>query len=185
MNADTSCSELATRWLTSWSSASSRAFEARSASSARVFSRLERDGVERAGEGAGQQVEEVLADRLDDIVERAGLQRGDSDAALLGAGDIDDRRDDRQRAQRFERRQPVEARHVMIDRDQVEARRGGERDPVGPAGRDADVVAATAERSRDQPAQAGVVVDVQDARRGAHPSPTSGTWMTDRNSPSC
>ena len=52
-------------------------------------------------EAGGEQVEEVLAHRLDDIVRGTRLQRGDRDPALVRSGDVDHRRRLGQRLQPF------------------------------------------------------------------------------------
>jgi hypothetical protein len=153
--------------LTSPSNASSRAFQHRSGA----------DLFERGGE----QVEEILADRLHDVIGGTGLQRGDRDAAFLGTGDVHDRRMIGQAAERFERLQAVHAGHVVIDRDQVEALGGGLDHTLRTGLGDGHAVAAAFERTRRQPPDTGVVVDVEDAWP-AHSA--SGTWITDRNSPS-
>ena len=78
-NAETICRLLATRWFTSRSSVSSRAL---------LTAVLLGGGlVARAGGRCRapwrrpcEQVEEIVADRLDDIIGRAGLERGDRDA---------------------------------------------------------------------------------------------------------
>ena len=48
-----------------------------------------------------------------------------------------------------------------------------------------DRVAAAGQELFDQPANAGVVVDVQNPTRLMHQASASGTWITDRNRPSC
>ena len=85
----------------------------------------------------------------------------------------------------------IHARHVVIDRDQVEALCLGKLQTLRAAFRHRHDKAMPRERTPDQPAKTFVVVDIQDVRRSRggdrveHQSPSiSGTWMTDRNRPS-
>ena len=138
-----------------------------------------------------EQVEEILAHRLYDVIRRPRLQGGDCDPALVGAGDVDDRRGIGERAQLAQRLQSVHAGHVMIDRDQVEARGRRPDHPLAAALRHRHVITAPCQPARRQSPDTGVVVDIQDAHGGGrgggvvHQPSISGTWITDRNSPSC
>ena len=63
---------------------------------------------------------------LDHVVERTRLERGHDQLAVLGAGDEDDRWMVRNRMNARKRAEPVETRHVLVERDDVEFL-GGER----------------------------------------------------------
>ena len=52
------------------------------------------------------------------------------------------------------------------------------------AGRDNHGMAAPAKQLLDQPAQPGVVVDIEDAPRLIHQPSAGGSWITERNNPS-
>ena len=132
----------------------------------------------------GQQFAEVALEVLPDVVDRAGLERGDGDAAVLRAGDVDDRR---RVGQRPDARQDVEAglaRHVVVEGDDVEALRGDAGEPGLPVGRMLHRAAPRRERATHQPRQPGIVVDVEQADRVAHRHALSGTCITEKNSPS-
>ena len=58
---------------------------------------------------------------LDQIVGRARLQRGHRDAGILRGRDEHHRRRVRDRHDLLQRLQPVEARHVLVERDHVDA----------------------------------------------------------------
>ncbi len=85
----------------------------------------------------------------------------------------------------LERFQPVHAGHIVIDRDQVEGLAARECDALGTAFGNRHRIAMARERARGEPPQPRIVIDIQDRRWGGsvHPS-VSGTWITDRNSPS-
>ena len=154
---------------------------------------LERGAFEHLAERTGEQIEEIGADRLHDIIRRARFQRSDRDPPFLRAGDVHHRGHARQDAQPLERLEPVHSRHVMVDCDQIEGpaffERGlRQRDALGAAFGDRQRITVARERPHGEAAQAGIVVDIED--RGAsglshHPSGSiSGTWITDRNRPS-
>ena len=112
-----------------------------------------------------QQGGEVLGHVLDDIVGGAGAQGGHGDAALLGSGDVDDRRRVLQRDDVGQDVQALAARHVVVQGDDVEI--GGAfgedlqaRVPIRDAG---DGEAVAAQLLLDQPRQPAVIVDVEQA----------------------
>ena len=68
-----------------------------------------------------QQRHEVAHGVLHQIVGGAGFQRGDRDRGILRGGDEHHRRRVRDELDLLERLQPVEARHVLIERHHVDA----------------------------------------------------------------
>ena len=77
------------------------------------------------------------------------------------------------------------ARHVMIDRDQVEALVQRKRDAFRATFGEHDIIAPPSQRALGQAPQPGIVIDIQDARPRLHDQLSrSGTWITDRNRPS-
>ncbi|MNQ51605.1 hypothetical protein D3C85_655920 [compost metagenome] len=129
-----------------------------------------------------QQGGEVLGHVLDDIVGGPGAQGGHGDASVLRPGDIDHRRRAGQVQNVGQDVQPLAARHVVIqgaDVERARLKRGVTGVGVGGAGH---VIAVAAQFLLDQPRQTPVVVDVEQADRGAQ---ISGACMTDRKRPSC
>jgi hypothetical protein len=146
---------------------------------------FELDRRKRLAECELEPVDEIVTQSLDHIVGGAGLQRRDGNAALVGAGDVDDRWTVAQLAQLGDGVQPVPFRHVVVDTDQVERLRAGNLHPFGASRGAGHGVAATCKQLLDQPAQARVIVDVENPARRLHQlASASGTWITDRNSPS-
>lgn len=139
--------------------------------------------------GDVEERDEVALDVLHQIVGRTRLQRGDRDAGILRGGDEYDRRRVRDRHDLLERLQPVEARHVLIERNDIDAAFGaGAADALETflAARGVnDPVAAPRQAAVDQARQRVVVVDVEQCRRGLVHVAAGGTWMTEKNSPSC
>ena len=76
---------------------------------------------QRAVDGDLEQGNEIALDVLDQIVGGAGLQRGDGDAGVLRGGDEHHRRRIRDRQDPLQRFEAVEAGHVLIERDDVDA----------------------------------------------------------------
>ena len=75
----------------------------------------------------------------------------------------------------------------MIDRDQIEiAATAASATPSSPLAASVTSIAAPRQPALGQPPQPVVVVDVEDAGAAwlAHWASGSGTWITDRNSPS-
>src|SRR6185312_12298985 len=141
-------------------------------------------GANRARQRRLQEEDEVALDVLDDVVEGAGFQRRDRHAAVLRAGDDEDRRLVRNRVDALERLDAVQPRHIEVERHHVDIAMGGERRESALAGRFAhDLDALAAEAALDQGAEAFVVVDVENLawhwlQLG------EGTWMTEKNRPS-
>jgi hypothetical protein len=67
-----------------------------------------------------QQRDELALRILDHVVERTRLEGGHDQFAVLGAGDEDDRGMVRDRMNARKRAEPVETRHVLVERDDVE-----------------------------------------------------------------
>ena len=116
-----------------------------------------------------QQRDEFAVHALDQIVGGAGLQRGDGNAGILRGRDEHHRRRVRDRHDPLQRFQPVEARHVLIERDGIDAALLQAIQAVGAVGGMNDLEAEPRQAAIDQPGQPGVVVDVQQCgRRGGH-----------------
>lgn len=133
-------------------------------------------------EALGEQVEKAVADGLDheigstcvDCLDRNGgivVPRNENDSGMIGHGD-----------NFVEHLATGLARHVMIDRDEVEFLLAQSRQAIIRALCRFDGEAPPVQRALDQPPQAGVVIDIEDAI-GFYWS-RSGTWITERNSPS-
>ena len=82
---------------------------------------LNRGLPQRAVDGDLEQRDEIALHVLDQIVGGAGLQRGDGDLGILRRGDEHHRRRIRDRQDPLQRLQAVEAGHVLIERDDVDA----------------------------------------------------------------
>ena len=76
--------------------------------------------LDRALERRLQQRNELALRILDHVVERTRLEGGHDQFAVLGAGDEDDRWVVRNRMNARKRAEPVETRHVLVERDDVE-----------------------------------------------------------------
>ena len=142
-------------------------------------------------QGGAQQGGEVLGHVLDDIVRRAGPQRGHGDAALLRPGDIDHRRRRRQRHDIGQHIQTVATRHVVIQgADVVLTRRQGMKPRIA-VGRAGHGVSVASELLFNETRQSAIIVDVEQAygRRRVQglfvrPYSITGACITDRNRPS-
>jgi len=144
-------------------------------------------GVDRARQRRLQKKDELALDVLDDIVERAGLERRDRHAAVLRAGDDHDRRVVVERVDAVERLDAGQAGHVEVEGDDVDVGMRGERREAAFAARlvdDLDAIAA--EPAPDQSAQPFVIVDIEDLARHGPVCVQSGegTWITEKNRPS-
>lgn len=142
-------------------------------------------GLDRLLHGLGQQLAERAVDVLPDIVDRACLQRRHGDPAVLRPGDVDDRRGIGQGQDLRQQVEPGLARHVVVQRDDVDAAL----QDAGDAGR-AIVCMLEGEPARLQRAlhearEARVVVDVEQAWSVGHGQSISGTCITAKNRPSC
>ena len=139
---------------------------------------------QRAVNGDLQQRDEVALYVLDEIVGRAGLERGDGDLGILRCRDEHDRWRFRDRHDPLERFQPVEARHVLVERDDVDAALRQAIQPLGPATGMHDLQTEPRQTAFDQARERLVVVDIE---QGGHLSihrAAGGTWMTEKNNPS-
>ena len=76
---------------------------------------------DRAVDGDMEQRDEIALHILDQVIGRAGLQRGDGDRGILRGGDEHHRRRIRDRQDPLQRFEAVEAGHVLIERDDVDA----------------------------------------------------------------
>jgi hypothetical protein len=147
---------------------------------------------QRRGDGLAQQLPELPLNVLPDVVDRAGLQGRDGDAAVLGARHVDDRGRLRQGT---DFRQQIEAGlagHVMVQGDGIDTALRQPCQPRGAVGTDLDRVAQGLQGAPDQATEAWIVVDVEDACRRGGPVPADtpgahgfwGTCMTEKNNPS-
>ena len=82
---------------------------------------LQRRLPQRAVDRDLEQGDEIAVDVLDQVVGGAGLQRGDRDRGILRRRDEHHRRRVRDLQQLLQRLQPVEPRHVLVERDHVDA----------------------------------------------------------------
>ena len=108
---------------------------------------------QRAVDGDLQQRNEIALDVLDQIVGGAGLQRGDGDRRILRGRDEHHRRRVRDRHDPFQRFEAVEARHVLVERDDVDAALLQPRQPLLAARRVDDLEAAPRQAAVDQPGE--------------------------------
>ena len=76
---------------------------------------------QRAVDGDLEQRDEIALHVLDQIVGGAGLQRGDGDRGILRRRDEHHRRRIRDRQDPLQRFEAVEAGHVLVERDDVDA----------------------------------------------------------------
>ena len=113
----------------------------------------------------GQKRKELLTDRLHDIIGGAGLEGGNGDAALLRPGHIDDGRGVGQRSDARQRLEPVLARHVVIERHDIDAALLDPTEAAVAILRDLDRIAAPLQPLLDEAGQTRVVIDIQDAER--------------------
>ena len=131
-----------------------------------------------------QQGGEVLRHILDHIVRRPGPQGRHRQAAFLRARHIDNRR---RGVQRHDLRQHVHAvtgGHIMIQRADVVFELLEQAQTFVSVGGAGDHISFTAQFLLDQPGQAPVVVDVEQADgAGVFAHSISGAWITDRNRP--
>ncbi len=136
----------------------------------------ETDARDRGSDRGLEQFHELPADILDDVVGGAGLEGRDRDATLAGAGHEDHGRRVRQGPDGVEDVEPIAPRHVMIERHGVEAAFGQAGQPDIPIRHDLDAVAEAPELTLDEPGEAGIIVDVEQAvARHAKPARGSGS----------
>ena len=102
---------------------------------------------------------------LDQIVGGARLQRGDGDRGILRGRDEHHRRRVRDFQDPLQRLEPVEAGHVLIERDDVDAALRQALETLLPARRMHDLEAEPRQAALDQPGERLVVVDIQQGRR--------------------
>ena len=122
-----------------------------------------------------EQGDEIALDVLDQIIDGAGLQRGDGDRGILRRRDEHHRRRVRDRQDPLQRLEAVEAGHVLIERDNVDAALLQPLQPLCAAGRMHHLEAEPRQAAVDQPGQRRVVVDVQQRGRGRGHVAAAGT----------
>jgi hypothetical protein len=139
---------------------------------------------QRAVDGDLEQRDEIAVDVLDHIVGGARLQRGDGDRRVLRGGDKYHRRRVRDPQYPLKGFEAVEAGHVLIECDDVDAALLEPLEPVVAGRRMDDREAEPRQTALHQPGQRRVVVDIQQCRlRRVHVA-ACGTWMTEKNNPS-
>ena len=102
---------------------------------------------------------------LDQVVGGAGLQRRDGDRRILRGRDEHHRRRVRDRHDPFQRFQPVEPGHVLVERHDIDAALRQPRQSLVAARRMDDLEAGPRQATVDQPGQSLVVIDIQKGRR--------------------
>jgi hypothetical protein len=140
-----------------------------------------------------KQGDEVALDVLDEIIGRARLQRRHRDAGILRRRDEHHRRRARDRHDLLQRLQSVEAGHVLVERHDIYAavnavlrtRAADELEAFLAACGVNDLVAAPRQAAIDQARQRPVVVNVEQCGRTLIHGAAGGTWMTEKNKPSC
>jgi hypothetical protein len=132
-----------------------------------------------------QERDEIVLDILDQIVGRSGFQRRDRNAGILRGRDEHHRRSIGNGQNALQRLEPVEARHVLIQCDDVDA---ALHDPLQALGAALCVQHLEAAEPRqaafDQTGQRLVVVDIEQRGNFGGHSAAGGTWMTEKNRPS-
>ena len=139
---------------------------------------------QRAGDGDLKQRNEIALHILDQIIGRACLQRGDGNRRILRGGDEHHRRRAGDRQYLLQRLQSVEAGHVLVERDGVDAALRQPVEALLAIGGMHDLEAEPRQAAVDQPGQRRVVVDIQQCRRRVGHVAAGGTWMTEKNRPS-
>ena len=130
---------------------------------------------QRAVDGDLKQRNEIAPDVLDQIVGGAGLQRRDGDRRILRGRDEHHRRRIRDRHDPFQRFEAVEARHVLVERNHIDAALRQPRQPLLAARRMDDLEARPRQAAVDQPGEARVVLDIQQCRRRGFHVAAGGT----------
>ena len=131
-----------------------------------------------------QQRDEIALYVLDQIIGGAGLQRGDGDRGILRGGDEHHRRRARDRHDPFQRLQPVEAGHELIERDDVDAALLQAGQPLGAARGMHHLEAEPRQAAVDQPGEPRIIVDIEQCGHWSGHVAADGTWMTEKNRPS-
>ena len=141
---------------------------------------------DRVLDGVLEELDEDAADVLDDVVDGSRLQRGDGDAPLVAATGVDHRRMIGHRLDLGEDFEALLARHEMVEHDGVEALRGGHCHALRASVGQQHLVSLPRQRPLHEPAQTGIIVDVEQSRRrrGNVGHVGSGTCMIERNRPS-
>ena len=128
-----------------------------------------------AVDGDMEQGDEIALDILDQVIDRAGLQRGDRDRGILRRGDEHHRRRIRDRQNPRQRLEAVEAGHVLIERDDVDAALLQPLQPLRAADRMHHLEAEPRQAAVDQAGQRRVVVDIKQRGLGRVHVAAAGT----------
>ncbi len=108
-----------------------------------------------------EQGNEIALDVLDQVVDRAGFQRGDGDRGILRRRDEHNRRRIGYRQNPLQRLKAVEAGHVLVERDHVDAALLQPLQPLGAADRMDHLEPEPRQAAVDQPGQCRIVVDIE------------------------
>ncbi len=122
-----------------------------------------------------EQGDEIALDVLDQVIDGAGLQRGDGDRGILRRRDEHHRRRVRDLQDPLQRFEAVEAGHVLIERDDVDAALTQPLQPFGAAVRMHHLDAEPRQAAVDQPGQRRIVVDVKQRGHGRGHVAAAGT----------
>ena len=120
---------------------------------------------QRAVGGNLEQGNEVALHILYQIVGSSCLERGDGDLGILRGGDEHHRRRIRNRHDPLERFQPVQTRHVLIERDDVDTALRQTIEPLCSATGMHDLQPKPRQTAIDQARQRLVVVDIKQRGR--------------------
>src|SRR3569623_599644 len=143
-------------------------------------------GFKCAGHRSMKQGNEIALGVLNDIIDGTSFQRHDGDLAVFGGGNENNRRRrHRQLVDLLERRKAVEAWHMLIERDHVDAALFQTRDSAWAVGCMIDFNAMARKANSDQTGEARVVVDIEQSRVRRRHALTGGTCITEKNRPSC
>ena len=131
--------------------------------------------LQRAFDGDVEQGDEIAERVLHQIVGGARLQRGHRDPGVLRGGDEHHRRRARDFQDPRQRFQPVEAGHVLVKRDDVDAAFLQARKSGFAIGCMDDAKAEPRQATRDQPGERLVIVDIQQRGGGGGHGAACGT----------
>ena len=132
-----------------------------------------------------QQRNEIALNVFDKIIGRAGLQRGYRDLEILRCRDEYHGRRVGDRPDLLQRFEPIEARHVLIERDRINAALFETLEALGAARRMLDFEAEFRQAAADQPGQCRVVIDIQQRGLRRRHGLAGGTCITEKNRPNC
>ena len=121
---------------------------------------------------------------LDEIVGGTSLQRSNRDLTVLRGGDEHDGRRTRHVHNPLQRLQPIEAGHVLVERDHIDPTL---RQPCKAGFAIAGMLHGKPQSRQPalhEPRQTGIVFNIEQRGQGGCHELTCGTWMTEKNRPS-